>query len=86
MNIEKTNANCQHSYELRTIGASGDVSEVVKFIQDEFIVSRQTAKKMLMPGTLLVYHLSRFEAEEHIVRYRANGLICEYVRMDCNED
>ena len=72
------------SYEIRTEKVCDNVEMVglLDFIQDEFIVSRQTAKKMLNPDTLLVYHLSKAEAEEHLVRFKLKGLICKMVIME----
>ncbi len=69
------------NYELRTVGVRGDVLKVLKFIQNEFIVSLQTAKKMIEPGTLLVHHLTKKEAEKNAVEYQLKGLLCEIVEM-----
>ena len=68
-------------YELRTVGVSGDVLKVLDFVQNEFIVSRQTAKKMIEQGALLVHHLTKIEAQEHAEDYQSKGLLCEVVGM-----
>jgi hypothetical protein len=71
----------QPSYELRILGTRGDIADLLDFIQEEFTVCRQTAKKMVKSGTLLVYHLGRIEAEEHVKKYEAKGLLCIIVQM-----
>jgi hypothetical protein len=70
------------SFEIRTIGVDGENPKLINFIQDEFTVSHQTAKKMLKPNTLLVYHLSKTEAEEYVKRFKDKGLICKIVQMN----
>ena len=78
MNTEAENPTL---YEIRSIGVSGDVLKVIKYVTNEFTVSKQTAKKMIEPGTLLVYHLTKSEAEESVNVYRSNGLLCRAEKM-----
>ena len=46
-NLAKKIRNRQPSYELRTLGTRGDITDILNFIQEEFTVCRQTAKKMI---------------------------------------
>ncbi len=80
-NLVKKDKNCQALYELRTLDTRGDIADILNFIQEEFLVCRQTAKKMIRPGISLVYHLDKTEAEEHLRRYETEGLLCEIVQM-----
>ena len=70
------------NYEIRTVGVRGDVLKILNFIQNEFIVSSQTAKKMIEPETLLVHHLTNTEAKRYAEKYQSNGLLCEIVVME----
>ena len=82
----KINDHSNQLYELRSVGFCGDLSKVLEFIQNEFIVSHQTAKKMIKAGTLLVYHLSKKEAEDHINNYQSSGLLSKMVLMEPDND
>ena len=77
------NKNTEKStlYEIRSIGVSGDVLKVIEYVTNEFTVSKQTAKKMIEPGTLLVYHLTKSEAEKSVNVYCSNGLLCKAEKM-----
>lgn len=65
-------------YVVRTVSISGRFSDVLEFVCDEFTDSRQTAKKRLKAGGILVALHSESEAIRHVEFYAQHGIKADY--------
>ena len=82
MEIDRNIAPSGKIYVVRTKSISGRVKDVLNFVQDEFIVSLQTAKRSIKSGSILVLLGSELCAKEHICHYASHGLKAEYTLED----